>query len=94
MITLEKAAEAAMWALEDAMPILDRECGDSDMQQRAWEDLKDALKEQEHKMLCVLDALQESMYKLPKDSMEWAMCFDSANDVRKMLGKELLMEEA
>ncbi len=46
----------------------------------------------EHTLLCVLDALQESMHKLNKDSMEWAMCFDSANEVRKMLGKEALEE--
>lgn len=92
MITLKKAAEAAMWALEDAMPILDRECGESAMQQRAWEDLKEGLGQQEQMMKRVLDALQESMHKLNKDSMEWAMCFDSANEVRKTLGKEALVE--
>lgn len=93
-MNLAKAAEAAMWALEDAMPILDRECGESAMQQRAWEDLKEGMEEQEQTMKRVLDALQESMNKLNKDSMEWAMCFDSANEVRKMLGKQPLPEEA
>jgi hypothetical protein len=91
-MTLAKAARFAMDTLEDAIRVLDRECGDSDMQQRAWEDLKEGLEQQEQMMKRVLDALQESMHKLNKDSMEWAMCFDSANEVRKTLGKEALVE--
>ena len=42
----------------------------------------------EHELLCILDSLEEAMHKLPKESVEWAMCFDSANDVRKIVGKQ------
>jgi hypothetical protein len=35
---------------------------------------------------CALESLTQAMEVLPRDSMAWAMCFDSANDMRQLLG--------
>lgn len=50
----------------------------------------------EHQLLCILDALQESLPLLKKhdDSVIWACAFDSANEVREILGQQPMTEEA
>lgn len=49
----------------------------------------------EHQMLCILDALQEALPLLKQydDSLIWACAFESANEVREILGKQPLVEE-
>lgn len=48
--------------------------------------------ETQYKLECALGVFEEVMLVLDKDSMEYAQCFDSANDLREILGKQRVEE--